>query len=132
MAKGVLILPSYHEAIKDLSETDRLAMYDSIVRYGLYGETPELSAILNSLFTLIKAQIDSSQRRYDAAVENGRKGGRPRKKQTENHNKNQSKNQSGNQDYDYDLDYDYDSSGFRKNGELPPWQQKALEDMKHE
>lgn len=114
MAKGVLILPSYHEAIKDLPDKDRLAMYDCIVLYGLYGEEPELPAHLRGFFALIKPQIDSSRNRYDAAVKNGGKGGRPPKNQSGNQRKNQSKNQSGNQDYDYDLDYDYDSSGLRK------------------
>ena len=29
---------SYHEAIKDLPDSERLCAYDAIVRYGLYGE----------------------------------------------------------------------------------------------
>ena len=42
MANGALILPSYYEAIKDLPDADRLALYDCLVRYGLYGEEIEL------------------------------------------------------------------------------------------
>ena len=73
MAVGVVVLPSYYEAIKDLPDQERLQMYDAIVRYGLYGEISDLPPVLLSLFTLIKPNIDSSKNRYRARVENGSK-----------------------------------------------------------
>ena len=106
MADGVVILPSYHEAIKGLPDLDRLNAYDAIVRYGLYGEVLDnMTPTVKMLFTLIKPTIDSSQNRYRASKENGKKGGRPRKNQLEN----QTRNQTGNQDKDTDSDIDSDS-----------------------
>ena len=61
--------------------------------------------VVKPVFTLIKPVIDSSQRRYQAAKANGRKGGRPRKNQSEN----QFINQSDNQDIDLDSDLEIDS-----------------------
>ncbi len=121
MANGVVFLPSYHEAIRDLPDSDRLQMYEAIVRYGLYGEVIELSGVTKALFTLIKPNIDSSQNRYRASKENGKKPpkegsnprGRPRKNQTENQNENQTENQDKDIDKDSDFDSDMDSDRDR-------------------
>lgn len=67
-----------------------------------------MSPLTKSLFTLIKPNIDSSQNRYRAAVENGKTGGRPRKNQTGNQRDNQRYNQTQNQDKDKDSDSDKD------------------------
>ena len=105
MADGVVFLPSFHEAIKDLPDAERLGVYDAVIRYGLYGEIVEMPPVVKAMFALMKPVIDSSQRRYRAAKENGSKGGRPRKNQTEN----QRKNQTGNQDIETEKDIDMDS-----------------------
>ena len=65
--------------------------------------------VVKSMFALIKPVIDSSQRRYRAAKENGSKGGRPRKNQTENQTINQTGNQEKDTDIDSDNDMDFDS-----------------------
>ena len=103
MANGVLFFPSFYEAIEDLPDAERLGAYDAIIRYGLYGELSDMSPVVKSLFALMKPVIDSSQRRYHAAKENGIKGGRPPKNQTEN----QSKNQTQNQEKDMDKDMEF-------------------------
>ena len=108
MAQGVVFLPSFHEAIKDLEDSDRLQMYDAIVRYGLYGEIIELGNIPKAMFSLIKPNIDASQNRYRAAKENGSKGGRPCKNQTYNQNRNQRQNQDKDIDFDSDIDSDFE------------------------
>ena len=77
--KGVVFLPSFYDAMKDLPDSDRLQLYDAIVNYGLFRTPIELSPICSSLFSLIRPIIDSSQRRYDAAVENGKKPPKPGK-----------------------------------------------------
>ena len=109
MADGVVFLPSFHEAIKDLPDAERLGVYDAVIRYGLYGEVMEMPPVVKSMFALIKPVIDSSQRRYRAAKENGSKGGRPRKNQTENQTINQTGNQEKDTDIDSDNDMDFDS-----------------------
>ena len=109
MPKGAVILPSYHEAIRDLPDSDRLKMYDCLVRYGLYGELIELPAHLKGYFALIKPTMDAARNRYDAACANGNKGGRPRKNQIENQTGNQTQNQDIDKDSDNDSDSDTDT-----------------------
>lgn len=110
--KGALILPSFYEAIKDLSDGDRLTMYDALCRYSLEGKKPQLKGEPRRLWVLMQPIIDRSSNRYVAAVANGKKGGAPkgnqnaRKKTTQN---NQTNNQTNNQDYDIDYDSDKDS-----------------------
>ena len=76
--ESMVIYRSFYEAIKNLPDEIRLAVHDAIMEYGLYGIEPDgLDAVSQSIFTLIKPQIDANNRRY----ENGKKGGRPRKPQ---------------------------------------------------
>lgn len=144
---GVLILPSFYEAIRELPDAERLAVYDAIARYGLYGEIIDLPPVVKPVFTLIKPVIDSSQRRYQAAKANGRKGGRPRKNQTGkqiiNQSDNQVVNQTANQDKDLDSDLEIDCDletekdinyiSFieeEKETEEPEWMKRAIESCK--
>ena len=113
MADGVVFLPSFHEAIKDLPDAERLGAYDAVIRYGLYGEVTDMTPVVKSLFVLIKPVIDSSQKRYRASKENGSKGGRPPKKTEwnpdskpeKNQRENQTQNQTENQDIDFEIDF---------------------------
>ena len=118
---GVVFLPSYFEAIKDLPDEMRLQIYDAVIRYGLYGEIMELDAIPQSLFTLMKPNIDSSKNRYRASVENGSKppkpGSRPRGRPRKNQTENQSKNQDIDLDYDSEKENDSDLERKKTNAE---------------
>lgn len=101
--RGVVFRPSFYEAIKPLPNEERLAMYDAVVKYGLEGELPVLEGMLLSLFVLMKPNIDASQKKYSANIENGKKGGR--------HSKNPAETQqkpSNNHDIDIDIDTDTD------------------------
>ena len=111
MGKAVLIQPSFYEAMKVLPDKERLLLYDGICEYSLNGILPDdLPPTANSLFILMKPNIDASNKRYRASVENGKKGGA--RKGNQNARKrpknNQTKQPKNNQDLDYDLDYDYD------------------------
>lgn len=122
MADGVVFLPSFHEAIKDLPDAERLGVYDAVIRYGLYGEIIEMPPVVKSMFALIKPVIDSSQRRYRAAKANGSKGGRPRKNQAENQLENQIQNQDKEKDSERDSERDSekDTETDKKAGSQPP------------
>ena len=70
---------SYHEAIKDLPDSERLCAYDAIVRYGLYGEVIDgMTPTTRIIFTLAKPTLDSSRERRRVNTEKGKKGGRPK------------------------------------------------------
>ena len=117
MAKGVLIQPSFYEAMKGLPDGDRLRLFDAICEYGLYSAKPNnLPPMAQGMFLLMQPVIDSSNRRYDACVANGKRGG------ARTGNKNASKKQpkdsqrttkiqaGDNQDYEseYEFDFEYD------------------------
>ena len=77
---GFIFLKTFNESIEDLETQDRCIMYEAIINYGLYGEEPELTkGYLKSIWKLISSTIDVTSKKYDASVENGKKGGRPKK-----------------------------------------------------
>lgn len=119
MGRGILIQESFYEAMQFLPDRERLELFDGICAYSLNGTVPEnLSPVAKSMFILMKPNIDSSTKKYTAAVSNGKKHSKKNKEeaQTEEPSSNQSDNQSSNQsedqnadhDYDYDLDLDLD------------------------
>ncbi len=117
MSKAVLIQPSFYEAMKVLPDDERLLLYDCICEYSLNGIEPaKLPPIANSLFILMKPNIDSSNNRYSASVENGKKGGAPKgnqnaRKQPRNNQSEQPKNNHDSDcDFDSESNYDCDNS----------------------
>ena len=52
---------------------------DAIVSYGTKGEADVCDPIAEALFAQVKPSIDASKQRYNRAVKNGSKGGRPPK-----------------------------------------------------
>lgn len=79
MRHSLIFLPSYKDSIRPLDDQTRLLMYDALVDYAVDGIEPNLPPLLNALFLSFKPIIDNGIKKYDAAVENGKKGGRPRK-----------------------------------------------------
>ena len=94
MKDSFVFYKSFYDAIKKIPEEFQLELYNAIFNYSLEGIEPtNLSDIPQAMFTLIRPNIDSSQRRYKASVENGKKGGRPKKQDLEKPNKNLIKTQ---------------------------------------
>ena len=88
MKDSFVFYASFYEAIKDLPQEIQLELYTAICKYSLYGEQSELSVIAKSIFTVIKPNIDKATARYTASIENGKKGGRPSKKNLKKPNRN--------------------------------------------
>ena len=89
---GFRFLPSYYEAIRELPDAQRLALYDALLDFGFGNEPGELPPLLNGFFCLMRPNIEKSQRYYEAQKANGAKGGRPgkdRAKPNENPNETQ-------------------------------------------
>lgn len=72
---------SFRDAVEDMDDKDRLAFYEAIINYSLDGKPPdELSKELVRMFKLVKPQLDANTKRK----KDGKKGGRPSKKDDEN------------------------------------------------
>ena len=70
---------SFYEAIKNVPEEEQLKLYKAICEYSFEGKDILPEGIAKAMFILIKPNLDSANARYEASVENGKKGGRPKK-----------------------------------------------------
>lgn len=74
--------PSYYETITDfLPEEDQLAAMKALLDYGLYGEEPpdDIKQSIKIIFAMARPTIDKHRK----DIENGKKGGRPKKEDKE-------------------------------------------------
>lgn len=77
---GFIFYKSFYDSINVLDESMQLEVYKALAEYGLTGEMrDDLSPITKALLTAMIPTIDNANKRYVASVENGKKGGRPKK-----------------------------------------------------
>ena len=76
-----LFLGSYWEAIQELETCEQQNdMFWAIINYQAFGDIPDFEDItLKVMWKLITPNVDNSVDRYVASIENGKKGGRPKK-----------------------------------------------------
>lgn len=73
-----VIFKNWTDAINALPEEFQLETYKAVVAYGLKGEMPQnLSSIANAMLISFSKGMENSLARYNASVENGKKGGAP-------------------------------------------------------
>ena len=65
---------SFKESMSDLSDADKLIMYEAITDYSLDMKEPELTGFPKALFSLIRPFVDANTQRW----KNGCKGGAPK------------------------------------------------------
>ena len=65
---------SFKESMSDLSDADKLIMYEAITEYSLDMKEPELTGFPKALFSLIRPFLDANTQRW----KNGCKGGAPK------------------------------------------------------
>lgn len=82
MRDSVVFYRSFWEAIKKLSDEDKLEALTAIIEYGLNGVEPKTEGVAAAMFLMAKPQIDANNKRY----QNGTKGGRPITKEEPNNN----------------------------------------------
>jgi hypothetical protein len=77
---GFFMYRSYFEAIETAEDDSiKLKLYNAIMHYGMDGIEPELSGLAKGMFLTWKVNIDNGHARRVASIENGNKGGRPKK-----------------------------------------------------
>ena len=73
--KGVVIRPSFCEAMKSLEKEDQLDLFWAICNYGIYGAEPQgLSTLAGAFFTLMQPSLEAAATRYSASVAGGASG----------------------------------------------------------
>lgn len=73
-ATSFVFYESFRDASRNLDDATRLALYEAIMDYSLYGEEPdEGNPVAASMFKLVRPVLDTNAKRR----ENGRNGGRP-------------------------------------------------------
>jgi len=87
--KSFIFYESFYEALEDLPEKNQLELYKAIARYSIYFEESSLNGLSNTIFKLIKPQLDANNKRFingkkgaehgKKGTEHGKKGGRPKK-----------------------------------------------------
>lgn len=79
--KGMVMYESFYDSIKMLPTIEEQnELLNKICEYGFYGkETESKNQYINIIFGQIKYSIDMAAKRYEASVENGQNGGRPKK-----------------------------------------------------
>lgn len=115
----MILLGESLEAMKDMPDKDAGALIKALIRH-LDGEEPEkLPLMAKSLYPLIRGQVDRINALNKKNRENGKKGGRPKKTQTEpneNPNVTQMKpNANPDNDNDNDIEKIYKKERIRRN-----------------
>ena len=85
---------SYLEALEPLNDAEKGRLFVACLTYSMTGEVPQLSGNERFVFPSLRGQIDRDKARFAELdrkqAENGRKGGRPRKKPKEPENEEES------------------------------------------
>ena len=80
-----VILKNWAAAIEELPEEYQLETYKALMSYGLTGQMPEnVSAITKAMLVSFSVSMENNIKRYNANIENGKRGGRPKKEEPEN------------------------------------------------
>lgn len=88
MRASFIFYSSYYDAISELPPEEQGQIYKAIIDYGIAQVEPtNLTPAGKMCFKLIRPTIDAALSRYDASVENGKKGGRPTKNPQETQGK---------------------------------------------
>ncbi len=118
MGKNSFVMyTEYITQINLLSREQRGDLLTAIMQYAAGGELPEIDAITNMAFSIIRDRMDKDTEKYlktvEARRESGRLGGRPPKEDVLEDEKAKKANgfleKQKNPDNDYDLDSDYDT-----------------------
>ena len=143
--KSFVFYGSFYEQIKDLPRDMAANIILAAAKYGITGEVDELSAIEKAIFVPMRVSIDNAKKRYNEAVENGKKGGRPKKdsfSEEKPETKNPFENKKGGvlkekrggfenenpYEYEYEYEYEYDINKSEKTGTKPENPPKAETD----
>lgn len=106
MKDSIVFYKSFYECLKEFPNELQAEVYKAIFEKYFYDNEIELTGQAKGIFSLIKPNIDSANKRYFANLENGKKGGRPKSKQKPNDNPNETQMKPNDNLNDNDNDND--------------------------
>ena len=84
MKDSFVFYKSFYDAIKNMpDELEQAKAYNYIFEYVFEGKEPQEKNFAAAMFYMVKVNIDNAIKRYEANVENGKRGGRPKKIETQ-------------------------------------------------
>ena len=93
--ESIVFYRSFRDAIQNLPEEHRVHAYDAVLNYAFDGiEYDGEDQIAMAIYMMAKPNIDSAAKKYEASVENGKKGGRPKSENPQKPNNNPNKTQA--------------------------------------
>ena len=79
MRDSFVFYRSFAEVISMIPDAEQqITLLNALIEYGLNGTEPDLQYPLSAMFKQMTSSIAGAQKRYQASVENGKKGGRPK------------------------------------------------------
>jgi hypothetical protein len=118
MNDSIVMFRSYYEAAKNLDDDIKIKFYQYLFEYCFNDIIPEPNGIAYSMFILMKPNVDSSIKKFNASKKNGRKGGRPKTQEKPNNNPDKTQEEpKPNLNKDKDKDKDKDKN-LDKNKEI--------------
>lgn len=79
MRDSFVFYRSFAEVISMIPDAEQqIILLNALIEYGLNGTEPDLQYPLSAMFKQMTLSIAGAQKRYQASVENGKKGGRPK------------------------------------------------------
>ncbi|MGN0929168.1 MAG: DUF6291 domain-containing protein [Alphaproteobacteria bacterium] len=118
---GFVIYKSFYAPIQSLSDESLGKLFRAIFEYQIHGVCVELPVELTMAFNFFKTKFESDNIKYEAIVhrnkENGRKGGRPSKEDTNSENPKNPLGFLEPKKADKDKDKDKDKDEDKKNKE---------------
>lgn len=122
MRDSSIFYRSFYEAIKSLPESNQLEVYNAIFEYSFNFVDIQLTGLSNTIFTLIKPQLEANNKRYKNGTnpknkQNGSKTEakeeqkiskvQANKNKNENNNVNENKNNNLNDNYNNNLELEF-------------------------
>jgi hypothetical protein len=92
---GFFFYRSFYEAIQLVpNDTSKLKLYQALAEYAILNKEPDIEGWDLALFMTWKTNVDKSVARREAAIQNGNKGGRPKKFEGKANNKQKEPNRN--------------------------------------
>ena len=78
--ESFIICKHWLDAINAMPEEYQLELYRALGEYGLTGKIPQdCSPVARGILTAFSKEMDNNIKRYQASIDNGKLGGRPKK-----------------------------------------------------